>query len=641
MTRTRLLFSRLLPGLGLILLLAISLIGCGADRQPLRIGGKPAPESQIVAEMVAELAEAQGIPVLRRVGLGSTRLTLEALKRGEIDLYPEYTGTGLAMLGLAPTPDAESAMALVRERFAPLGLSWSESLGFDNGYGLAMLRDRANTLGIASYADLARRSASLKLGVDTEFQTRPIDGLQPLLRRYGMTFGAIEAVPVVDRGELYGQILDGRIDVALVHEADGEIDAFDLLLLDDNLGFFPTYDAALLYRDAATSAHPALKGVLDQLAGAVSIEQMRELTRRVSLRGEDPRQVARAELIRLGLLDGEAIESPRKALKLAVSLSANADGEAGKVLRVLRRSFPTRNVQLLRSPDPLGAVEQGSARLALVSAPAFFAPGAVDPNTGQPPRRAGVEAVALVGISYLHAFALEPEIQRLDEAKFIATGPEGSSGYRAAQSIIDGLGLSATLMPVEGDTPDALAEAMVESEADAAILMQPIGNSTALALLERGLTLLGLDDWSQGNNRIAFPYLQPAQLTPADYAPFFSGSAEDGRPVSGLRTPVETLVTQLLIAGPAPAVDAGIGNQGPAATFIPKALPMTDLSVRAINAALAPSEEIYPVLPQARALAPQLPQPPDPLNPSPGASLLTVLVILMLAWMVWLLVRPK
>lgn len=455
-----------------------------------------------------------------------------------------------------------------------------------------------------------------------------------------MTFAEIAEVPVVDRGELYEQVLDGRIDVVLVHETDGQIDAFDLLLLDDDLGFFPTYDAALLYRDAAITAHPALSGVLDQLAGALSIEQLRALSRRVSLRGEDPRQVARDELVRLALIDGEAAEPKRQALKLAVSLSANADGEAGKVLRALRRSFPARNVQLLRSPDPLGAVEQGSARLALVSAPAFFAPGGVDPDTGQPPLRPGVEAVALVGTSYLQAFALDAEISRLEQASFIATGPEGSSGYRAARSIVDGLGLSSELLPVEGDTPDALAEALVESAADAAILMQPIGNSTALALLERGLPLIAIENWSQGNNRIVFPYLQPARLTPADYAPFFSGTVDDGLETSRFRAPIETLVTQLLIAGPAPIGTTGVGNQDPGATFIPKALPLTDLSVKALNAALAPTEAIYPILPQARALAPQLPQPPDPLNPSPGASLLTALVVLMLIWMVWLFVRP-
>lgn len=625
----------------LIALLSASLLGCGADQHPLRIGGKQSPDNQIVAEMVAELAEAQGIPVVRRIGLGSSRLMLEALKRGEIDLYPEYTGTGLAMLGLAPPADADRAMALVRERFASLGLSWSGVLGYDNSYGLAMLHDRAEALGVDAYSDLAARSAELRLGIDNSFETRPIDGLQPLLRRYGMGFSEIEVVTDVDRGALYDQLLDGRIDVALVHAADGQIDAFDLMLLDDDLDFFPTEAAALLYRDAAITAHPALSDVLDQLTGALSIVQMRDLSRHVSLRGEDPRQVARAELIRLGMIDGEATESTRQAMMLAVSLSANADGEAGKVLRTLRRSFPTRNVQLLRSPDPLGAVKQGNARLALVSAPAFFSPGGVNPDTGQPSPRPGIEAVALVGTSYLHAFALDSEISRLEEAKFIATGPEGSSGYRAAQSIIDGLGLSAELLPVEGDTPDALADAMVESGADAAILMQPIGNSSALALLERGLPLLAIDDWSKGNNRIVFPYLQPAQLTPADYAPFFSGSADDARLMSGFRAPVETLVTQLLIAGPGATGIAGVSNQGPGATFIPKALPLTDLSVKAINTALDPSEEIYPILPQAQALAPQLPHPPDPLNPSPGASLLTALVTLMLIWMVWLTVRPE
>lgn len=632
---------RCLAGFGLVLLISVSLLGCGADRQPLRIGGKPSPESQILAEMVAELAEAQGIPVMRRIGLGSTRLTLEALKRGEIDLYPEYTGTGLAMLGLAPTPDAPSAMALVRERFAPLGLSWSDPLGFDNGYGLAMLRDRAAALGVRSYSHLAQRSGPLRLGVDEEFLTRPIDGLQPLLRRYGMGFKEVKVVPVVDRGRLYDQLIEGEIDVALVHEADGQIDAFDLALLDDDLGFFPTYDAALLYRDAATAAHPALSGVLDQLAGALSIDRVRDLSRRVSLRGEDPRQVVRAELVRLGLIDGVSSESKRQALNLAVSLSANADGEAGKVLRALRRSFPSRNVQLLRSPDPLAAIEQGDARLALVSAPAFFAPGAVDPATGQPPLRPGVEAIALVGTSYLQAFALKPEISRLQQAELIATGPEGSSGFRAAQSVIDGLGLSATLLPLEGDTPEALAEAMLESAADAAILMQPIGNSTALTLLERGLPLIAIDNWTQGNNRIVFPYLQPARLTPADYAPFVSLGTGKEQALAGFRAPVETLVTQLLIAGPAPIGDSSVGDQGPGAAFIPRALPLTDSSVAAINAALAPTEEVYPILPQARALAPRLPQPPDPINPSPGASLMTVLVILMLGWMLWLLLRPE
>lgn len=96
----------------------------------------------------------------------------------------------------------------------------------------------------------------------------------------------------------------------------------------------------------------------------------------------------------------------------------------------------------------------------------------------------------------------------------------------------------------------------------------------------------------------------------------------------------------MVIAGPAPVTDSALGDHGPGASFIPNALPLTDLSVERLNAALDQDEEIYPILPQARALAPRLPKPPDPLNPSPGASLLTFGVVAMLIWMAWLLLRP-
>ncbi len=624
------------------LALVFILVGCGSDGEPLQVGGKQSPENRIVAELVAELAEAAGIPVQRRIGLGGSRLTLEALKRGEIDLYPEYTGTGLALLGLAQTLDADpdASIALLRERYASLGLGWSEPLGFENRPGLAMLRDRALALGIRSYSDLARHADRLALGVDSEFRGRPIDGLAPLGRRYGMQFHRILEIEPRDRSELYGHLVDGAIDVALVHSADPQIEIFNLRVLEDDLEFFPRYDGALVYRDAALQRFPALEDVLGRLAGAIGDPQMRGLSRRVTVRGEDPREVVRAELIRLGLIDGEIGERDRQALNLAVSLSANADGEAGTVLRQLRRSFPTSTVNLVRSSDPLGAIEDASARIALVSAPAFFAPGSVDPATGRPPVRPGIEAVALVGTSFLQAFALKPGINRLEDAAVIATGPRGSSGFRAAQSVIDGLQLTAALRPVEGDTPGMLADALVGSGADVAILMQPVGNSTALALLQRGLPLIEVDNWVQRNNRIVFPYLQPARLAPSDYERFLPAGQANGARMPGFSRPVETLVTQLVLAGPGSPDDVRLSTQGPGASFVPRALPLTDQAVERINAATGRTEDIYPVLPQARALAPRLPQPPEPLNPSPAASALSVLAVALLIWIAWLLLRP-
>ena len=628
----------ILSSLAVVLILA----GCSSDRQPLQVGGKQSPENQVVAELVAELAEAAGIPVQRRIGLGGSRLTLEALKRGEIDLYPENTGTGLALLGLVQDPDTdtETTIALLRERYAPLGLDWSEALGFENGPGLAMLRDRALALGIRSYSDLARHADRLVLGVDREFRGRPIDGLAPLERRYGMQFHRVREIEPRDRTELYNHLMDGDIDVALVRSADPQIEIFDLHVLEDDLGFFPRHDGALVFRESALQRFPALEDVFGQLAGAIGDSQMRGLSRRVTVRGEDPREVVRTELIRLGLIDGEIGERDRQALNLAVSHSANADGEAGTILRQLRRSFPTSTVNLVRSSDPLGAIDDASARIALVSAPAFFAPASVDPATGQPPVRPGIEAVALVGTSFLQAFALKPEVNRLEDAAVIATGPRGSSGFRAAQSIIDGLQLTATLRPVEGDTPGMLADALVRSGADAAILMQPVGNSTALALLQRGLPLLQVDNWTQRNNRIIFPFLQPARLAPSDYERFLPVGQDSGERMRGFRQPVETLSTQLVLAGPAPPDDRRLASQGPGASLVPRALPLTDHAVERINAATGRTEDIYPVLPQARALAPRLPEPPEPLNPSPAASALSMLALAMLIWIVWLMLRP-
>lgn len=626
-----------------IVVLAFLLVGCGINREPLQIGGKQSPEDRIVAELIAELAEAEGIPVQRRIGLGGSRITMEALKRGEIDLYPEYTGSGLALLGLAQPPDADSgsAIGLLRNRYSPLGLSWSEPLGFESRPGLVMLRERARALGIRSYSDLAKHSNRLTLGVDSEFRERPVDGLGPLIRRNGMDFNGILEVPTGERSELSEKLMDGEIDIAQIHSADPRIEIFDLHMLEDDHEFFPRHDAAIVYREDVLQRYPALENILAKLEGAIGDAQIKALSRRVSLRGEDPREVVRGELIRLGLIDGELGAKDRQALSLAVSLSANADGEAGTVLRQLRRSFPTSNVNLVRSPDPLGAVADGSVRLALVSAPAFFSPGSVDPATGQPSLRQGFETVALVGTSFLHAFALNPDIDTLTGAASIATGPVGSSGFRAAQSLINGLELSAELKPVSGDTPGALADALLESGADVAILMQPIGNSSALALLQRGLSLIEVDNWVQSNNRIVFPYLQPARIKPSDYARFVAGQRDDAE-LAGFIRPVETLATQLVLAGPANVDEVRLASQGPAASFVPRALPLTDQVVERINSATGKPEAIYPVLPQARALAPRLPKPPEALNPSPAASFLSVFAIALLVWIAFLVImKPR
>ena len=604
-------------------LTALVLGGCGEDQSPLVVGGKNFAENMIVAEMIAALAEESGLPVARRIGLGSTRLTLEALKRGDIDVYPEYNGTGLVMLGQPPINDSDAASARVRELFAPLGLSWGERLGFANDYAIAMRREQAAMLELATISDLAQVAGELRFGIEDDFRTRPLDGFDAFARRYGLSFSEVVDVPLEDRPQLYDMLIDGEVDVILVYATDGQIADFDLALLEDDLDFFPVYDLATLYRDAAAARFPRLPDLLNELGGTLDVETMRRLNNRVVVLGEDPSQVARTELARLGLIDGVVSRAAQQPLVIAVSPSAQADGEAAAVLRATRRAFPGRNVTLQPSFDPLRAVADGEARAAIVGAPGFF----ITDDAGSPELRPGFQAVGLIGDTFLHAFALDPTIQSLADAETIATSAVGSTGYRAARTIIAGFDLNATIVAVEGEDATALAAAILESGADAAILMQPLGNGAVRDLLESGAAMLPISGWEDGNNRIVYPYLQPARLTPADYPE--------------LRRPVETLSAQLVVAGPAPREEQGVGDQGPGASFIPTALPIQGDTVRMLHDALGQTEEIHPILPQSAALAPAFPNPPAAINPAPDVSILTVFVIALLIWMAWLLFRPE
>jgi glycine betaine/choline ABC-type transport system substrate-binding protein len=607
----------------LVALTVLVLGGCGDDQAPLVVGGKNFAENMIVAEMIAALAEDAGLPVARRIGLGSTRLTLEALKRGDIDVYPEYNGTGLVMLGQPPISDGDEATARVRELFAPLGLSWGDRLGFSNDYAIAMQRQRAAMLGVETISDLHDVAGNLRFGIEDDFRTRPLDGFDAFVRRYGLSFGSVVDVPLDERPQLYDRLIDGEVDVILVYATDGQIADFDLVLLADDLDFFPVYDLATLYRDAAVERFPGLPDLLDRLGGVLDVETMRRLNNRVAVLGEDPSQVARTELARLGLIDGVVSRAAQQPLIIAVSPSAQADGEAAAVLRATRRAFPGRNVTLEPSFDPLGAVADGDARAAMVGAPAFFATNGV----GSPELRPGFQAVGLIGNTFLHVFALDPDVQNVRDAATIATSAVGSTGHRAAETVIAGLDLEATIVAEEAEDADSLAAAILASGADAAMLMQPLGNGTVRQLLESGATLLPITGWEDGNNRIVYPYLQPARLTAADYA-------EIGQPV-------ETLAAQLVVAGPAPREERGVGDQGPGASFIPTALPIQSDTVRTLHDALGQTEEIHPILPQSAALAPAFPNPPAAINPAPDVSILTVVVIALLIWMAWLLFRPE
>ena len=594
--------------------LLLGLVGCAPDESPLRIGGKDFAENQILSEMMAILAESAEIPVLRRIGLGPTLANLEGLKQGDIDLYAEYGGTGLVMLGQPPTSDGDEAIARVRELYAPLGLVWGERFGFRNNYGLAMTAARAAALGVVTISDLAEVAEPLSIGVDQNFETRPVDGLDPLLARYGIGFADTTVVAPEERVTLYDALLGGEHDVIEVFTTDGQISDLELVLLEDDLDFFPVYEAAPLVRSEALARFPKLQAQLDRLGGALDESLMRRLNSQVEIEGLAPESVARAALVELGLIDGSETLEITEPVRVAVESALVDSDETARALRAVRLAFPERRVIAEPVGDALAAAGRGETRVALASGVEF---------TGADGSERPFEAAGSVGLAYVHLIAPPGGATSLAEVDTLLSGAPGSSGARTAEVFAAGLpGLQVVATDV-GEEPDA--EAASAAGADAWLVLAPAGAASPGTL--DGGRLIPLTGWSEGNNRVRFPTLREARLPAGTYP--------------GQDEPVETLAAQLLLAGPVVESAAATGPQGPAASAPTDVSPLSDESVQAIAEALGGGAVLDPAVPIADVLRASLPEGPASVNPSPDVSLLTVLVLLVLVWMAWLYARPE
>jgi len=227
-----------------------------------------------------------------------------ALVNGEIDVYPEYTGTALtAVLDAPVVSDPDEAYAIVSEQYASrFNLVWLDPFGFNNTYALTMRRADAEQKSISSISDLAPVAGQLSAGWTSEFSERP-DGYPGLADRYGFRFGTVRDL---DASLMYQAVADGEVDVISAFATDGRIAAFDLKPLEDDRGFFPPYYAAPVVRSATLEEHPELRGILNQLAGRISDAAMQQLNFEVDQNQRSPAEVAREFLETQGLLQTAA-----------------------------------------------------------------------------------------------------------------------------------------------------------------------------------------------------------------------------------------------------------------------------------------------------------------------------------------------
>jgi glycine betaine/choline ABC-type transport system substrate-binding protein len=264
---------------------------------PLRIGSKNFSEQVLLAEILAQAAEAEGVRVERRLNLGGTFVCHRAITAGELDAYPEYSGTALtAILKLPPVKDPAAARDTVAREYARRwNLVWGPSLGFENTFALVMRGTDARRLGIRRISDLASHP-ELRPGFGYEFLERA-DGYPGLARAYGLRFEKRPAE--MDLGLLYPALQNGTVDVVAGNSTDGLIAAIGGAVLEDDRHYFPPYEAAFVLRRQALAA-PGVARAVARLAGKIDAARMRELNARIDRDKRRPEDVAREFLAGTG-----------------------------------------------------------------------------------------------------------------------------------------------------------------------------------------------------------------------------------------------------------------------------------------------------------------------------------------------------
>ncbi len=252
------------------------------------IGAKTFTEQYILAALIEDRLQDEGFDVRVRQGLGST-IAFEALASDALDVYIDYSGTLWAnqMKRKDPKPAKVVLDELATWLEARHGIHLLGTLGFENAYALAMTREHAERLDIASLDDLARHSPEMSIGGDYEFFARP--EWIAVRDRYGMKFREERSF---DSTLMYSAVAEGHVDVISAFSTDGRIDAFDLRVLEDPLDAFPPYDAVLLLSPSAARA-PRLVDALRSLVGRLDDERMRAANRRVDLDHQPIAEVAR------------------------------------------------------------------------------------------------------------------------------------------------------------------------------------------------------------------------------------------------------------------------------------------------------------------------------------------------------------
>ncbi|MBV8155098.1 MAG: quaternary ammonium transporter [Candidatus Eremiobacteraeota bacterium] len=264
---------------------------CGSKNGSVRVGSKNFTESFVLAEIYAQALEAAGLRVDRRFNLGSTQIALAAMARGDIDLYPEYTGTALIdVLHLPPEQDPKAVYATVAREFGrQYDLTWLRPSPMNDSQALATTKAIAARERIATLSDLAPKAGALRLATIQEFLSRP-DGLSVLQRVYGgFRFADVKTYDIALK---YQALTSGKADVASAFTTDGAIATDELVVLRDDKRAWAPYNVAPVVRTATLKTYPSVARLLDAVSPRITDAAAQRMNAAVESGHRDPADVA-------------------------------------------------------------------------------------------------------------------------------------------------------------------------------------------------------------------------------------------------------------------------------------------------------------------------------------------------------------
>jgi osmoprotectant transport system permease protein len=259
----------------------------------IRVGSKNFTEQLILAEMMAQLIERKtGYHVERKLNLGGTMICHEALSKGEIDMYPEYTGTGLLAIlkSKEPFTTPDEVYDFVSQEYEKqFNLKWLPPFGFNNTYAFAVRNEDAVKNGWEKVSDLTSAADSLKAGFTAEFSERP-DGYPGFQKAYHIAFGKVINL---DPALMYDAVKEAQVDIITAFSTDSRIPGYNLFILEDDKSFFPPYYAAPVVRKEVIEKYPEVQKALALLSNLIDEKTMQGLNFEVDQNKREVKEIVR------------------------------------------------------------------------------------------------------------------------------------------------------------------------------------------------------------------------------------------------------------------------------------------------------------------------------------------------------------